>query len=120
MLARDLRHARDIDVGHERRLVGEHERDLRDALGVVGHALEIDDDVQHRDDRAQIAGQRLLRGDQLEALVLDVVALLVDAQVVGDDLAGKIEVAFGERPDGALDSVVDHRAEQQHLLLDLR
>ena len=63
--------------------------------------------------------QRLLRRDQLEALLLDVVALVVDVQVVGDDLAREVDVAVLQGVDGALDGRLDHVGHDEHVLLDL-
>ena len=90
----DFGHARDVDVGLQRRLVREHDGDFGDALGVVAHALEVDDDVQYCQDAcAGRRAMRLLRSEELEALLLGLVALAVDLHVVDDDDAGELDVA---------------------------
>ena len=60
---RDLAHARDVDQRLQQWLVFVHEGDLRYALGVVSHALHVDDDVQGRHNGSQIGGHRLLGCD---------------------------------------------------------
>ena len=45
---------------------------------MVADALQVDDHIQHGDDDAQVAGHRLLGGDEVDARLFDIVALLVD------------------------------------------
>ncbi len=77
-----------VRQGLDERLVAVHEDDLADALGVVADSLQVADDAQDRDDLPQVGGHRLLRGDQIDALVLQCPALPVDLGVVVDDLLG--------------------------------
>ena len=44
-------------------------------------------------DHAQIAGGGLLRGDEFQTVLLDVIAQLVDLVVVVDDLLSQVGVA---------------------------
>ena len=96
-----------------------HQRDLGDALGVVAHALEVDDDVQDRDDRAQVASHRLLGGDQLDRLLLDLEALAVDQRVVVDDRRATAESRCTELTIRAVDRLVHHATQQQDLVLQV-
>ena len=86
---------------------------------MVTHALQVDDDVEHGDDGAEVARQGLLGGDDLQARVLDLVAFLVDLRIVCDDLMSQIHIALPKRLDAPLDGHLNHAGQRQHLLLDL-
>ncbi|OJU41724.1 MAG: hypothetical protein BGN97_08715 [Microbacterium sp. 69-10] len=77
--------------------------ELRDVLGHVAHALQRCADAQRRDDDAQVAGDRLLAGEDLDGLLVECDGELIDLGVVGDDLLGQRDVALGEGPGGLLD-----------------
>ena len=53
--------------------------DLGDVHGVVAHALEVGDHAQRRDEHPQVAGDRLLAGQQVEGPRLDLAVERVDA-----------------------------------------
>ena len=63
--------------GHERR-PRQVNGPLGDVLGQVAHALQVGVDLQGGGDAAQVDGHRLVQGQDLQALFLDVVFLLVD------------------------------------------
>ena len=71
--------------------------DLRDALRVVAHALQLYRDVQNGYDDAEVSGQRLLSRHQVDAPLLQLEAPLVDDVVLGNDLLGESEVAVLQR-----------------------
>ena len=97
--ARDL----DVELAHlgERalqalgdRALGEaHAGQLGDVLGDVSHALEGRADAQGGDDDAQVAGDGLLAGEDLDAQLVEGDRLLVDDVVGLDDLFGQRHVA---------------------------
>ena len=62
----------------------------------VPHPLELGDHPQRSDDDAQVAGDGLLEGEQLEALLLHLDAGPVDVDVGGDDLLGDLDVGLEE------------------------
>ena len=100
--------------GPDERLVAVHEDDLADPLGVVADPLEVADDAQGRDDLPQVGGHRLLRGDQIDAPVLQLPALPVDLGVIGDHLPGLlgVEILRGRSTDW-LNGLDDHLAHLQ-------
>ena len=65
---------------------------LGDVQREVAHALDVARPVDRGDDDAQIGGHRGLQGQQRERLLLGAVAELVDADVLGDDLLGQLQV----------------------------
>ena len=87
---------------------------------MVPHAFQVDDDVEDRNDGPQIARQRLLRGDELQALLFGLVALAVDLLVVRDDLVGQVNIALAQCLDTALNGGLHHAGHRQHVVLDLR
>ena len=88
-------------------------------LGVVAHALEVDDDREHGDDDAQVNGHRGLLGEHGQRLLVDLVARAVDLGVVADDGVGERGVALDERLHGALDLPVHHRAHLDDAVLEV-
>ena len=72
-------------------------------LGHVAHALERGADAQRRDDDAQVAGDRLLAGEDLDGLLVEGHGQRVDLGVVGDDLFGQLDVAGREGAGGLVD-----------------
>ena len=92
----------DVEAAHlgERRtqalrhdLVGEAVAgELRDVLGHVAHPLERGADAQRAHDDAQVAGDRLLAGEDLDGEFVELSGELVDAVVVRDDLLGERDV----------------------------
>ena len=71
--------------------------DLGDVLGLIADALHVRDHLERRGDLAQVARDRLLLKQQLEAEVFDVALLPVDLAVERRDLRGKTLVVFGQR-----------------------
>ncbi len=72
-------------------------RDLGDVDGVVAHPLEVGHHAQRGDQHAQIAGDRLLTGQQVEGARLGVAVERVHGLVVGDDALGQLEVGVEQR-----------------------
>ena len=75
--------------------------DLGDVDRQVAHPLELADHPQRGDDHPQVAGHRLLEGQQREGVVLDPLAVGVDGLVGADDLLGHGGVAAQQRLGGA-------------------
>ena len=67
--------------------------------------------------KPQIAGDRLLAGDQKQTLVLDVVLGLIDGVIASDQLIRQIGVTISEGTDSLLLHPGDHRAEGQQSLV---
>ncbi len=99
-LARLGRHQWDIDQRLELRFVGEVLRDLGDVAGVIADALEIDDDVEHGCDGAQIRRHRLLQGEQVQAVGLDEHVEVVDVIIGPQDVVRQLRhpSAIARRP----------------------
>ena len=116
----DIRHNGDIDQRFEQRLIQHAQRDARDPRRVIGHALQLHGDVGGGDDGAQIVRGGLLRGNHGQAFVFDLVAQIVDASVVVDDLLGQRAVALFQRDDRAVDGRFDHAAQAQNVVSDHR
>ena len=72
--------------------------DLGDVHGQVAHPLELADHPQRGDDDPQVAGDRLLQGEQRERRVLDPLAGPVDLGVGADHLLGDLGVAGRAAP----------------------
>ena len=64
--------------------------DLGDVLGLIADALHVRDHLERRGDLAQVARDRLLPKQQLEAEVFDVALLPVDLAVERRDLAARL------------------------------
>ena len=72
--------------------------DLGDVDREVAHPLEVADHAQRGDDHPQVAGDRLLQGEQGEGRVVDPLAGRVDRLVGADHLLGDLHVAGQQRP----------------------
>ena len=102
-------------------------RELGDRHAVVGHALEVEVDVEDREDEPQIArDRRLARKQQLYAL-FDPNVALVDVVVERDHLVSELLVTLLERLDRAaqraqhqLALLLQRRLEEVELFLECR
>ncbi len=72
-------------------------------LGHVAHALERGAHAQGGDDDAQVAGDGLLAGEDLDGELVELDGLLVDDRVGFDDLFCEGDVAGSEGTRGAVD-----------------
>jgi hypothetical protein len=77
---------------------------LGDALAEIADALEFGGDLQRGNGLAQVARQRLAKGEQAEDLLLDFDLDLVDLRVARDHGFGQGEIALGN----GLDRVGKH------------
>ena len=100
-----------------RRTSGEKLDDLRNVLGLVANALHVRDHLQRRRDLAQIARDRLLLQQELEAQRLDVALLLVDLRVERPDLLRQLRICLRERPGRERDDFLAQCAHLDHLLI---
>ena len=106
-------HDGQVDVGLELRLVVELERALGDVHLLVADALEVGDDLHGGRDEAHVAGRRLVEGQQLHALLVDLDVVGVHPGVAVDDLLGQDAIALQQRPHHAADLVLDQPAHGQ-------
>ena len=80
---------------------------------MIGHAFQL---PRNRGDgriQSQIAGHRLLTGNEKQALFLDRMLGLIDGVIASDQLIRQIGVTIGEGTDSLLLHPGDHRAEGQ-------
>src|SRR5262249_8451530 len=100
---RQVGQAPELPGDREQRRPGQVDGVLGDLLGQVAHALQVDNDHHGGGDAAQVDGHRLVERQHLEALLVDVVFLVVDLHLAVDDLAGHLDVALGQGADGLED-----------------
>ena len=114
-VARQVRHARQVDVRLDRQLGGELERALADVHGEVTDALEVGGDLERRGDEPEISRRRLMQREQLDAEVVDLDVQAVDRMVTLDGGPGQRLVAFDQRPGGVGDLLLDQPSHLEHL-----
>ncbi len=114
----DVVHLPDRQLAHQPELgpqlpVGQrHQRagHARDANRVVTHALQLGGDVLHAHQVAQVARDRLLRGDDHEDLLAHLAEELVQVLVVGAHLLRGAPVPAPQGVEGCFDLRLDERA----------
>jgi hypothetical protein len=79
------------------------QRALGDVDRVVADALQIVVDLERPDEKAQVDRHRLLQGEQVDRLILDLHLHPVDLFVGRDDLLGFSHVRFDQSFDRMLD-----------------
>ena len=94
-------------------------RQLRDRDAVVGHPLEVEVDVQHREHQPEVGRDRRLAREQRLDPLLDREVGGVDLVVERDHLVGELEVLLDERPRRGLDGANDELALALERLLEL-
>ena len=100
-----------------RRTAGEILDDLRDVLGLIADALHVRDHLQRRRDLAQVARDRLLLEQELEAQRLNVALLPVDLRVERLDLLRQLRIRLRERLGRECDDFLAQCAHLDHLLI---
>ena len=115
---RALGHPGEVHVGLELRLLVELDGALADVHRLVADALEVGDDLHGRRDEAEIAGRRLLEGEQLHALLVHLHVVGVHLLVALDDLAGHRVVPLEQRGHHPADLVLDQPAHGEQGLLE--
>ena len=103
-----------------RRTAGEILDDLRDVLGLIADALHVRDHLQRRRNLAQIARDRLLLQQELEAQRLDVALLLVDLGIERRDLLCQLRICLCEGLGRERDHFLAQCAHLDHLLIQER
>src|SRR5919201_66160 len=91
-------------------------RQLRDRDAVVGHSLEVQVDVQDREDEPQIGRDRGLPREQRLDLLLDLEVEAVHVVVERDHLVGQLEVALRE----GVERTAERPQDERTLLLQAR
>ena len=89
---------------------------LGNALGLVPHALQVDDDIHGRSDGAQVARCRLLRNDERETFLLDVEPRSVHRDVGDNDLFCHICVEGSQRCQRKLQLLLHQAAHVQNFV----
>ena len=112
-------HPGNVNQGFQRRVVAHPQADFGDTLSVVPHPLQLHGDVQQGNNGPQVAGHRLLSGDQVDAQVLYFVPFAVDMVILGNQLLGFSQVPVFQGRHGADDGLVHHIGQQQHLGLQV-
>ena len=69
-----------------------------------------------RDENAQVDGHRLLRGDELQAAVLQLPALTVDDIVLFDDALGGLQVTVLQRLQRCGYGLLHHASQQEEVI----
>ena len=92
--------------------------DLGDVHREVAHPLQLADHPQRGHHDPEVAGDRLLEGEQGERRLLDPLARPVDLVVGGDDLLGHLGVAVEQRLGGEADRGLDLAADLRQVLED--
>lgn len=77
-------------------------RDLGDVESQRTHAVDVGDDLDPADDRAEVAGDRCLQGEEGERPLLADGAELGDLVVLADHLLGEGKICLEQRLGGAL------------------
>src|SRR5262245_2813352 len=113
-----LGHSRQVDVRLELALLVQLHRALGDVHRLVADALEVGDDLHGGGDEAEVAGGRLVEGEQLHALLVDLDVVSVHLPIAVDDVSGQRLVTLHQRPHGAADLILDQRAHGQQRLLE--
>ena len=103
-----------------RAAAGQERDDLGDVLGLVADALHIRDHLQRRRDLPQVARDRLLLEQQLEAEGFDIPLLLVDLRVQRRDLLREAHVSVRHRLGGQCDHLFAPRAHFDQLSVQQR
>jgi uncharacterized membrane protein YbhN (UPF0104 family) len=100
--------------GVQERLVGREPlrqlRQLGDRDAIVGHPLEVQVDVQHREHVPEVDGDRCLPGEQRVDALLDPEEAAVDLVVEGDHLIRELDILPLERGNRAAERAEDEVA----------
>ncbi len=86
-----LRHARNINQRLEQRLVTHQDIDFGNALGIIAHAFQFAAYFKEGSQQTQVLGHRLLRGNELDTLLLNLNPLIVNKLIIN-----KIRDLFSE------------------------
>ncbi len=97
----------------------ERHRAFADVGGEVADALQLAVDLDDGDEEAQIAGDRLVERQQLEALLFDLDLLLVDLEVADDDLARLVAIALLDGLERDAQVVLHEGSKREDLALEL-
>ena len=106
------------DLGGHGHLRDPQPGDLGDVHRQVTHPLEVGDHPQGRDEHPQVAGHRLLEGEELEGALLDPLPGGVDGGVVADDLLGDLGVRGEQGLGGPRHGDLDHLGHVDELVDD--
>ena len=90
-------------------MLGQRDRPLGDVHRQIGDPLQLGVDLEHRRRAPQIDGHRLMQGENLEALLLDLHLADVDLELAGGHLGGDVRAALDQRLAGLGDHLLDAR-----------
>ena len=94
--------------------------DLGDVARLVADALDVGDHLEYRGDQTQVARDRLLLEQQLEAHGFDLALLAVDLVVDADRGGRELGVAVDQGFHRARDRVLTQRTHRNQFLVQLR
>ena len=95
-------HARDVDWQFDSRELDQIHDALCDVYGLVANALEVGVDLGDRQNKSQVGGRRLLRGQDIESEFVNLaLSCINEAFIFEDELAAR-EVALGIGLAGAI------------------
>jgi DNA-binding response OmpR family regulator len=101
------RHIRDVIWRRDGLQPCQRQRPLGDVDPQIAHPFQVVIDLQHRDDKAQIDGYRLVEGEDLQAFLFDIHLELVDLHVLIDHLVSKGLVALTDGFDRQCNALFD-------------
>ena len=112
-----LRHL--VDVGVVAARAGQAGDDLGDVARLIADALDVGDHLEHRGDQTQVARDRLLLEQQLEAHGFDLALLAVDLVVDADRGGGELGVAVDQGFHRARDRVLTQCTHRDQFIVQL-
>ena len=86
---------------------------------MVAHPFKVVDHVHGRHNRPQVAGCRLLRSYQAQALLLDFKSFGIDLAIMRDDRVRRFRITFTQRSDRLHQGRIDLVTHAQDLIFDM-
>src|SRR5688572_22668378 len=100
-------------------MFAEHQANAGDPFAMVSNALKLGDDVNGGDDIPEVGGHRLLGGDQVDRVILNVKAAAVDLIICLYHLAGETEVAAAQGLHRLANGLLGAAAEIDHVTAEV-
>jgi hypothetical protein len=119
LLLDDLGHAGKIDVGFDAGMAKDAQGALRDVDGLIADALKIIVDAGNCEDKAQVGGHELVKGEELNDAVVDFELEFVDGVFFIEHALGQLFVGIKDGVDRLMHSALGEAAHPQQPLLEL-
>ena len=116
----NLGHARQPDIGLERRLHVELDHALADVYAQVADALQVGGELERDGDKAQVGGDRLALGENAQAQLVRLDFEPVDLMIELDHAAREFGIALRQRAHAARDHLFHARAHDEQAVVQLR